>query len=317
MRSPRAQTRTSGGLLTSTAAAGKAVFANLNCAQCHSGSGFTDSGAGNLHNIGTIKPSSGGRLGEPLSGIDTPSLRDVWATAPYLHDGSAATLGEAVSAHAGFSLTSSDLSKISAYLEQIGSQETSAPGSDGTAPTVPGNFTALYAAGKPKLTWKASSDNVGVVDYAIYRSTNGTLGAEVARTTTKSWTDSAFAEGTTYTYAVKAFDAAGNGSNATALLQVQATNVKPSAPTAFNAVLNGSGDPVLTWSGATDNVAVTGYIVYRSNTTSLGAQIAQTAGTTWTDGTAVAGKTYTYSVKALDAAGNISARSPSSTIKAQ
>ena len=53
-----------------------------------------------LDNVGTIKqPSSGQRLGATLTGIDPPTLRDVWATAPYLHDGSAATLADAVRAH--------------------------------------------------------------------------------------------------------------------------------------------------------------------------------------------------------------------------
>ena len=49
-----------------------------------------------------------------------PTLRDVWATAPYLHDGSAATLGDAVRAHNGVSITDADLAKLVAYLQQIG-----------------------------------------------------------------------------------------------------------------------------------------------------------------------------------------------------
>ena len=32
------------------------------------------------------------RLGAPLTGLDTPTLRGLWRTAPYLHDGSAPTL---------------------------------------------------------------------------------------------------------------------------------------------------------------------------------------------------------------------------------
>ena len=37
--------------------------------------------------------------GRTLTGIDTPTLRDVWATAPYLHDGSAPTIADAITAH--------------------------------------------------------------------------------------------------------------------------------------------------------------------------------------------------------------------------
>ena len=78
-------------------------------------------------NIGTLKPSSGQRLGGPLTGIDIPTLRDVWASAPYLHDGSAATLGDAVRAHNNVSVSDTDLNRLVAYLREIGSEEASAP----------------------------------------------------------------------------------------------------------------------------------------------------------------------------------------------
>ena len=45
-----------------------------------------------MHDVGTLRPTSGKRLGGALDGIDTPTLRGIWETAPYLHDGSAATL---------------------------------------------------------------------------------------------------------------------------------------------------------------------------------------------------------------------------------
>jgi YVTN family beta-propeller protein len=118
--------RNGDGSLTADAQAGKTIFTNANCAQCHGGAGFTLSGAANLQNIGTLRPSSGSRLGGPLTGIDIPTLRDVWATAPYLHDGSAATLADAVNAHSGVSLAAADLAQLVAYLEQIDVNE-SAP----------------------------------------------------------------------------------------------------------------------------------------------------------------------------------------------
>src|SRR5690606_7944966 len=52
----------------------------------------SDSERGLLHDVGTITPSSGTRAGEPLFGLDTPTLRGAWETPPYLHDGSASTL---------------------------------------------------------------------------------------------------------------------------------------------------------------------------------------------------------------------------------
>jgi large repetitive protein len=139
--------RTSGGVLTTDATAGKAIFQGLNCAQCHGGTAFTVSAAANLFDIGTIKPSSGGRLGGALTGVDSPTLRDVWATAPYLHDGSAPTLGTAVRAHNGVAISDPDLAKLVAYLQQIGSEESTAPG--GNQPpivTTPANQTTQLNA---------------------------------------------------------------------------------------------------------------------------------------------------------------------------
>ncbi|MEM7126592.1 MAG: putative Ig domain-containing protein, partial [Chloroflexota bacterium] len=115
--------RTSGGLLTGDGLAGKAIFQSANCTACHLGVGFTDSNQNILHDIGTIKPSSGNRAGGLLSGIDTPTLRGLWATAPYLHDGSAPTLADAVTAHNGVSLTTGELNQLVAYLKQIDDNE--------------------------------------------------------------------------------------------------------------------------------------------------------------------------------------------------
>ncbi|KQP37364.1 galactose oxidase-like domain-containing protein [Pseudorhodoferax sp. Leaf274] len=120
--------RNANGTLTTAAAAGKTVFQNANCASCHGGTAFTSSvNASSLRDIGTIKSSSGKRLGGALTGIDPPTLRDVWASAPYLHDGSAPTLAAAVQAHAGNTVTGTDLGNLVAYLQQIGSEEAAAP----------------------------------------------------------------------------------------------------------------------------------------------------------------------------------------------
>jgi YVTN family beta-propeller protein len=74
--------RNADGSLTAAAVAGREVFRASNCASCHGGTPFTVSAAANLRNIGTIKPASGGRLGGPVAGIEVPTLRVVWATAP-------------------------------------------------------------------------------------------------------------------------------------------------------------------------------------------------------------------------------------------
>jgi mono/diheme cytochrome c family protein len=131
---PASPYRNTDGSLTAAAVAGKEVFRTANCASCHSGNGFTESALNVLRNIGTIKPSSGKRLGATLTGFDTPTLRGIWSTAPYFHDGSAATLTAAVTGHTGVNLTSTDLTNLVAYLQQIDPSEPTAPTT--AAPTV-------------------------------------------------------------------------------------------------------------------------------------------------------------------------------------
>lgn len=124
---PGSPYRADDGSLTADAAAGREVFRRENCAACHGGVAFSDSDADLLHDIGTLGPASGKRLWEALTGVDTPGLRGVWSTAPYLHDGSAATLAEAVAAHDGVALDPEDAALLVAYLKQIDAREGSAP----------------------------------------------------------------------------------------------------------------------------------------------------------------------------------------------
>ncbi len=89
---PRSPHRSTDGTLPATAAAGETHFLALGCDGCHSGTQYTDSTLGLRHDVGTLTAASGQRLGQPLDGLDTPTLRGVHGSAPYLHDGSAPTL---------------------------------------------------------------------------------------------------------------------------------------------------------------------------------------------------------------------------------
>ncbi len=89
---PASPHREPDGEFTPDARAGRELFLKLDCTVCHSGPDYTDSPTRLLHDVGTLRPASGRRLGGTLPGIDTPTLRGVWATPPHLHDGSAATL---------------------------------------------------------------------------------------------------------------------------------------------------------------------------------------------------------------------------------
>ena len=122
--------RNADGTLTAAGLNGRALFLARNCASCHSGAAFSDSWTGARHNVGTLTAASGQRLGQPLDGLDTPTLRGLWRTAPYLHDGSAATLQDVLVArnptgqHADLSgLSGGQLNDLVAYLLQIDQQE--------------------------------------------------------------------------------------------------------------------------------------------------------------------------------------------------
>src|SRR5262249_38532972 len=94
-------------------------------ASCHSGRDFTDSASKALHDVGTITSGSGKRLGQPLTGIDTPTLLGIWNTAPYLHTGSAATLADLldgtthINAGGGATLTAQEKTDLSNSLLQV------------------------------------------------------------------------------------------------------------------------------------------------------------------------------------------------------
>jgi len=119
--------RTTSGALSIIAAAGQQIFRMQNCASCHSGVNFTNSALNAFADIGTIKPASGKRLGAALTGLDVPTLRGSWATGPYLHDGSAATLSDAITAHRGVTLSATDLSHLAAFVSSIDDAPTTAP----------------------------------------------------------------------------------------------------------------------------------------------------------------------------------------------
>jgi len=120
--------REPGGEATPEAQLGAVLFTQLGCDSCHAGATLTDSefvGPADplLHDVGTITAASGQRLGMPLPGLDTPTLRELWNSPPYLHDGSAATVREVFTVHnaaqlhgATAALTEQELDQLVAHL---------------------------------------------------------------------------------------------------------------------------------------------------------------------------------------------------------
>lgn len=101
---------------------GAAAFEAAGCGDCHSGPALTDSSLEDplRHDVGTITGASGQRLGGELDGFDTPSLLGLWETAPYLHDGSAPTIEDAIRAHdSAAALDASTVTAIAAHLRAL------------------------------------------------------------------------------------------------------------------------------------------------------------------------------------------------------
>lgn len=91
-----------------------------------------------------------------------------------------------------------------------------------------------------------------------------------------------------------------------------ADTVAPSVPAGLTAVANSASQITLSWSASTDNTAVTGYDVYRN-----GAKVGASASTSYADTGLSAATTYSYTVDAYDAAGNVSAKSTTVSTKTQ
>jgi chitodextrinase len=101
---------------------------------------------------------------------------------------------------------------------------------DSLAPTAPTVLTAIVmSSSQINLSWGASTDNVGVTGYRIYR--NGTA---ITTSTQTFYSDTGLAQSTKYSYTVTAFDAAGNESEhsdqASATTYSDPSSLPPAAP---------------------------------------------------------------------------------------
>lgn len=111
---PRSPQRNADGSRSAAAERGSTLFGSLGCASCHvPADNYRSDG---LRDVGTLRATSGERLGEPLTGIETPTLLGLWDNAPYLHDGSAATLSEVFATTSGQRLQA-EAAQLSAGIE--------------------------------------------------------------------------------------------------------------------------------------------------------------------------------------------------------
>src|SRR5207244_3634405 len=119
-------------------------------------------------------------------------------------------------------------------------------------------------------------------------------------------------------YRVRATDAAGNlSSYSNTGSATTADTQPPTAPVGLTATAAGGSQVNLSWTAATDNLAVTGYLIERCQGAgcSTFGQVAAPAGTatSYGDTGLTSGTSYSYRVRATDAAGNLGPYSNTST----
>lgn len=198
---------------------------------------------------------------------------------------------------------------VSGY-SNVASATTPAP--DTTAPTAPSGLTATAVSStRIDLSWTASTDNVAVAAYQVDRCQGAGCAtfAQILTPTTTSVSDTTVAGGISYSYRVRAVDAANNVSgNSNTASATTPDTTPPTVPAGLAATAVNGTRIDLIWSASTDDVGVTGYRVERCQGAGCAtfAQILTPTGTSVSDTTVVAGNSYSYRVFAVDAAGNVS-----------
>ncbi|PYU67713.1 MAG: hypothetical protein DMG49_17960, partial [Acidobacteria bacterium] len=157
---------------------------------------------------------------------------------------------------------------LSTY-SNMASASTPAP-PDTTPPTVPTNLKASAASDtRINLSWTASTDSVGVTGYMVERCQGAACSnfAQIAVPAGTTFSDMGLTASTSYSYRVRATDAAGNLSSysatSTAMTAAPPDTTPPSAPTSLAAAAASATQINLSWIASTDNVGVTGYRVER------------------------------------------------------
>ena len=176
--------------------------------------------------------------------------------------------------------------------------------SDTEPPSVPTNVTATaLSTTSIRVAWTASTDNVAVKGYYVYRN-----GSYLATSTTTSYTNNGLTPNTIYSYTVAAYDASRNvsaQSSPPATAKTFSNDTQPpSVPANVSATAQTPRQVKITWTASTDNVGVAGYKIFRNAN-----QIATSSAISCTDTGLSPSTSYSYTVSAYDTSDNNSAQS--------
>jgi len=183
---------------------------------------------------------------------------------------------------------------------------------DNTPPVISLVSAFNIASSQATISWATNKASDSQVDYGPTMAYGSSTPLNSSLLTAHAVTLTGLLATTTYHYRVKSRDAAGNLATSadftlTTLIAVPDTT-PPSVPTSLSASAVSSSQINLSWTASTDNVGVAGYTISRG-----GSQIGTTALTSYSDTSLSPSTTYTYTVAAYDAAGNVSALSASAS----
>lgn len=177
------------------------------------------------------------------------------------------------------------------------------PTIDTVPPSIPTGFKLnVISSSQIDLSWNASTDNIKVAGYCIFRN-----GVEIGWTHSTTYQDKNLTPNTIYKYSIVSYDTSSILSGQTTelsgkTLSVPSDSTKPQTPTGLLVTNINDTQLNLSWNPTSDNIAVTGYNVFRGGVGLIG----KTAGTTFNDTGLIPDTTYFYTVQAYDAAGNLS-----------
>ncbi|MDO8742560.1 MAG: Ig-like domain-containing protein, partial [bacterium] len=194
-----------------------------------------------------------------------------------------------------------------------------APVADTTTPSVSLIAPSASATVSSTITVSASaSDNVGVSGVQFLLDGIALAAEDTTSPYTVTW-NTTTATNASHILSARARDAAGNQTTS-ATVTVTVANITtptpdttvPTTPTSLTATAISTTQINLSWSAATDNVAVSGYRIYRNGTL-----LTTTTATSYANTGLTASTAYSYTVSAYDAAGNMSAQSSGASATTQ
>lgn len=179
---------------------------------------------------------------------------------------------------------------------------------DTVPPTTPLNLVSSNITSfNIDLSWDASTDNIGVVGYNVYKDSS-----LIGTTNSPSYSNANLFMpiNTVHNFSVAALDAAGNISGFSNIESVWVDTIEPSIPTNLMSTNTTETTTDLSWDASSDNFNVIGYNIYIDNV------LLTTVSTTSYNVTSLTpSSTYTFKVTAIDDSNNESGTiGPSNTI---